>query len=242
MSQIGKLQTWKIPADKLENWRRLNPDVAKNEATDCVINSLHFLGVIENRDFASVLSNYANYKKSTDESEILKIMLDNFQSDDEFKVYHKIGKPTASELYKQLKNNTYTIAMFTRINTTGHAVIITKQNDIIYILDPQQETHYCGMPEYKKWVKDQKYSDVKFLIKQRIKRKRDSTTKKLRKPKSPGNLTKKPRLGNTSSSSSKKSAISTNTSISTLSSSTPKKRTGTKKILTSTSTLTSKSR
>ena len=55
-----ELVKWKIPKDKLDNWKRLNPDVPKNIATDCAINVLHFLGVIENREIAEKIAKHKN--------------------------------------------------------------------------------------------------------------------------------------------------------------------------------------
>ena len=42
-----KLKTWKINPSKLQNWKRLDPTFPKEKATDCVINSLAFLGILE---------------------------------------------------------------------------------------------------------------------------------------------------------------------------------------------------
>jgi len=42
-----KLKTWKIEPSKLQNWKRLDPNFPKEKATDCVINSLAFLGISE---------------------------------------------------------------------------------------------------------------------------------------------------------------------------------------------------
>ena len=195
MSQRGKLQTWKIPADKVDNWQRLNPAVAKNEATDCVINSLHFLGVIENPEIAKIWSNYANstniinskgqkFRKGTHDKEIL--VFKNFNKEGASKkIYHKIGNKSDTDLQKELKNNTYTIALFSRLDNkgkaiTGHAVILVKENDSIYVLDTQQET-VCKLFFLPAYIKENGYSQVEYLLKSKTSRKRNETTVKLRK-------------------------------------------------------------
>ena len=199
MAQIGKLQTWKIPEDKINNWRRLNPTVPKEEATDCVINSLHLLGVIDNPDFANILSEYANIKKNIDRSEILKLIFDKFnENNNETSIIHKIGSKSDLELRNELKNNSYTIALFSRRTITGkisgHAVILTKQNNIYYILDPQQQTMYCELTNLYEYIKKQEYYQVEFILKSKITRKRNETTINIRKRKNVSPPTKKRRI------------------------------------------------
>jgi hypothetical protein len=261
MSQIGKLQTWKIPADKLYYWQRLNPDIPKDEATDCVINSLHYLGVIENPDFAKFLSNYTNTnQRGTSDSEVLKLIFEKFNKDDHYKIInHKVGSKTDLEIRKELKDGDYTFAFYRRSTGMWHGVIVTKQNNVMYVLDPQQQIILCESTNYVDWVNEQKFVHIDYILKNKITRKRNETRVKLRKKTLSEHTRKRRRIGKSNSSSSttkkenmlenviekilpKKKTSSTNSSTSTLSS-TPKKKTGTKKnlnsISTSTSTLTS---
>jgi hypothetical protein len=180
----GKLQKWKIPKEKLINWKRLNPDVPKNIATDCTINVLHFLGVIENREIAENLAKYRNMnKRGTYNAEVLKFIFDSFNKNPEFKVNHVINTKTEEEILNELNNDEYTIAQYSRANTEGHSVIITRLDNEIYVYDPQQETlcHFQKLPDM---IKDQKYVSTDYIIKDKIARTRKSTTIKLRKSKS----------------------------------------------------------
>jgi hypothetical protein len=250
MSQRGKLQTWKIPADKLDNWRRLNPDVAKDEARDCVINSLHYLGVIENPEIAKIWSNYANstniinskgekIKRGISSPEILRFVFNKFNQETiNQKIYHKIGNKSDTDLQKELKNNTYTIALFSRSDNegkaiTGHAVILVKENNSIYVLDTQQET-VCKLLFLPAYIKENGYSQVEYLLKSKTPRNRNETTVKLRKNTVSEHTRKRPRIGvNSSNSTSKKENVvqkilskkktnSKNSSTSTLTSSSKK--------------------
>ena len=235
MSEIGKLQTWKIPADKLHNWRRLNPDIPKNEATDCVINSLHYLGVIENPDFAGILSNYANTnKRGITDSEVLELIFKKFNEDNDYKIInHKIGSKTEIELKKELKNDNYTFAFYRRSTGMWHGVIVTKQNNIIYVLDPQQEKIFCEFTNYLDWVKEQQFVRVDYILKSKIARRRNETTVKLRKNTVSEHTRKRRKIGVTSSNSSSKKGNMIQKIL-------PIKKTSSKK--TSTSTLTSSSK
>ena len=180
----GKLQKWKISKEKLVNWKRLNPDVPKNIATDCTINVLHFLGVIENREIAENLAKYRNVnKRGTYDFELLKFIFESFNKNPEFKVHHVINTKTEEEILNELNNDEYTIAQYRRVNNMGHSVVITKLDDEIYVYDPQQE-EFCHFQKLPDMIKDQKYVSTDYIIKDKIARKHSPTTIKLRKPKS----------------------------------------------------------
>ena len=211
MSQIGKLQTWKIPADKISNWRRLNPHVEKEIATDCAINSLHFLGVIDNPDFAKILSNFTNTnKRGMSGPEILQLIYNKFNENNDSKIYnYTMGFKMDTEIRSELKNDTYTIAGYLRPDgDIGHVVILTKQNDIIYVLDPQQEIIHCELTSYNDWLKNQNFARdqnggvlVAYILKNKITRRRDDTIITLRKRKSRSPPTKKRRINSKNSNS-----------------------------------------
>jgi len=190
MSQIGKLQTWQIPPDKINNWRRLNPHVPKEEATDCAINSLHFLGVIDNPDFAKILSDFANTnQRGIRGPEVLQLIYNKFNENNDSKINnYTMGYKTDREIRSELKNDTYTIAGYLRPNgDMGHAVILTKQRDVIYVLDPQQVRQYCELTDYSDWVNSQNFARdenggvlITYILKNKVARKREETTVTLR--------------------------------------------------------------
>jgi hypothetical protein len=205
MSQIGKLQTWKIPADKVDNWRRLNPSVPKDEATDCAVNSLYLLGVIDNPDYANILSTYANTnQRGMYDPEILTLIFNKFNEANDYKIInHKVGdNKTDIEIRKELQNNTYTIALYARSDYSGHAVILTKQKNVMYVFDPQQEECISELTNYVDWVNEQKFTSVRYILKNKITRKRNETTVKLRKKTASEHTRKRRRIGKSNSSSS----------------------------------------
>lgn len=208
MSQIGKLQTWEIPADKIDSWRRLNPDVPTEIATDCTINSLHFLGVIDNPDFASILSNYANTnQRGVYDAETLKLVYDKFNEKSDYQTKnYTFGSKTDAQLRSELKNNTYTIATYRRFGAPGHSVILTKQNNIMYVLDPQQQRLYCELTNYSDWVNSQRFARdqrggvyIGYILKNKITRKRNDTIISLRRRNSRSPPTKKRRINSNNS-------------------------------------------
>ena len=184
-----ELVKWKIPKEKLVNWKRLNPDVPKNIAIDCAINVLHFLGVIENREIAEKIAKHKNDNKiGTDYSEILQFIFDSFYNDKdytEFKINYEIGKKYDEEILNELNNNEYTIALYDRMNDIGHSVLIARLDNEIKLYDPQQE-EFCHFQKLPDMIKDQKYVSTRYIIKvrNRLARKHSPTTIKLRKPKS----------------------------------------------------------
>ena len=207
MSQIGKLQTWKIPPDKINNWRRLNPHVPKEEATDCAINSLHFLGVIDNPDFAKFLSDFANTnQRGIRGPEVLQLIYNKFNEENDYQIKnYTMCSKTDSEIRSELENNTYTIAGYIRPGgQLGHAVILTKQNNIMYVLDPQQETQYCELTNYSDWVNSQNFArderggvHIGYILQNKVARKRNDTNISLRRQrKSRSPPTKKRRITN----------------------------------------------
>ena len=182
MSERNELLKWKIPQDKLINWKRLNPDlINKEEAHDCVINSFHLLGVIDDPETAKILSQqHANVGVQNDE--LLKIIYDKYSNVyDGLKINFKLDKKEPNEIRKKLNNDEYTFVGFTRPDgKEGHAVIITKQNDIFYVYDPQQEKCYQELINLQDWVKENNFNGALFLLKDKISRVRspsnDSTT------------------------------------------------------------------
>ena len=45
-----KILTWKITNEMVNKWKCLDPDISKNIATDCTINSLQFFDVIDRKE------------------------------------------------------------------------------------------------------------------------------------------------------------------------------------------------
>lgn len=215
MSQIGKLQTWKIPSSKLQYWRRLNPDIPKHEAKDCAVNSLQLLGVIENPFFANYLSKYTYTREGVKgllDSELLSLIFDRFNIESQQKITnHILGKKTDRQIFHEMENDTYTLAIYYPVNEYGnrmlsHAVVITKQNDQLYVLDPQQEKIYCGFADYNQWIERNNWSkdtngdtNVICILKSKTTRGRHETKLTLRKPRSRSRSRsrKRPRIGNT---------------------------------------------
>jgi len=190
MASLRGIQTWKIPADKIKNWKRLNPDIHKHEATDCVINSLDFLGIFDNKEIAEMLSKGANNKSlGVRDDATLKMIFNSFIKNG-FKVYHRIIPKTFSEIRKEIKNNEYTLVIFRRgKGVAGHAVVMTKKDNVLYVYDPQQETCHSELTDLDDEIKGQGYVSMEFLVRDKVKRLPSSTTIKLRKDK---NLNERP--------------------------------------------------
>lgn len=175
----GKLMTWKIPKSTIKNWTRLSSNVPKEEAVDCVINSLHVLGVLKNRVFSEAIAEKVNVKKTgLMDKEILSIIYEYLNRKEG--VYSLETKTTAG-LHRanvdHLKNGEYTFAALRGIDM-GHAVVIYKHNNQVYVFDPQQE-QTCSEKILDEQIKLGIYTQVDFLYYEKVARyypKTDSTT------------------------------------------------------------------
>lgn len=170
--------TWKIPQSTLTAWSRLNADVPKQEATDCVVNSLHLLGVLKNRAFSEAIAKKINTKKKgLYDYQILHLIYEYLNRKEG--VYSEETKTTAG-LYRgdlqHMKNGEYTFAIFRNV-VISHAVVLYKHEDTIYVYDPQQE-HSCSETELQEWIKDGKYYGIDFLYYEKTARLRSKTNTK----------------------------------------------------------------
>jgi hypothetical protein len=189
----GKLMTWKVPQLTIKNWARLAANVPKEEAVDCVVNSLHLLGVLKNRAFSEAIATKVN-KNQTGiyEHQIINLIYEYLNRKEG--VYNVENKTTAG-IYpgdiRELRNGEYTFAVL-RSKKMGHAVIIYKHNNRVYVYDPQQEKE-CSETELYDWIKSGNYIQIDFLYYEKIARFR-SKTKTNTKTKSKSNTQKKQRV------------------------------------------------
>ena len=205
MASIRGIRTWKIPRDKIKNWKRLNPHVPKNEARDCSINSLHYLGIFDDKDIAEIemLSTRANVRGTASE-DILKMIFESYAKKGLKAEHHYYTSNTLEEIRKEIQNDEYTIVSYDRADTTGHTVVFTKQNGVLYVYDPQDEKCYNDIMTLEYWQQHEKIIKFYFLVQDKVTRHRDSKTKQLRKKK-PSNErpTKKMKLNSSTKSSNK---------------------------------------
>jgi len=159
----GKLMVWKIPQSTINNWSRLSSDVPKEEAVDCVVNSLHLLGVLKNRTFSEAIANKVNAKKTgIYDAQIISLIYEYLNRKEG--VYNMETKTTAG-LYRgdieDLRNGEYTFAILRNIKMS-HAVVIYKHDNEVYVYDPQQE-YVCSETELDNWIKSGSYAQIDFL-------------------------------------------------------------------------------
>jgi len=158
-----KLKTWKINRRKLQNWKRLDPNFPKEKATDCVINSLAFLGILEafypNKEVESFAKRQNIKSENIYLKDILKIIYDNVHLVRREKyeigcVLDVISNNTivlrnqcmfipgfSNNLHSRINNGEFTLLNLHRgVGVSGHTVVLGKMDDNLYIIDPQQET------------------------------------------------------------------------------------------------------
>jgi hypothetical protein len=187
----GKLMVWKLPKSTLANWSRLASDVPKTKAVDCVINSLHMLGVLKNRAFSEAIAKKVNTGKSKGltEEQIINLLYEYVNRKEG--VYNVETKTTVG-MYdgniNEIKNGEYTFAGFASPKGMGHAVIIYKHNDQVYLYDPQQE-QTCSETELLDWIESREFNNVEFIYYEKTARFRSKT-----KTKSKSNTQKKQRV------------------------------------------------
>lgn len=176
----GKLMVWKLPKSTLANWSRLASDVPKSKAVDCVINSLHMLGVLKNRAFSEAIAKKVNAGKTKGltEEQIINLLYEYVNRKEG--VYNVETKTTVG-MYdgnlNDIKNGEYTFAGFANQKGMGHAVVIYKHNDQAYLYDPQQE-QTCSETELFDWIESQEFNKVEFIYYEKTARFRSKTKSK----------------------------------------------------------------
>lgn len=171
------LRTWNVPKDKINNWVSLYPD--STIRNDCAVNVLAFLGVIDvikGQELSEKVSKTGMFIP-----QILTEINNSFDSiDSEFKHNHSIGNfKNIEDIYKKLDNNTFTIAMCWKPDNIGHSIVITKYNNVIYVLDPQG----CYFQNFDTWwdANKSKYDYIQTIYQDKKARKRRETMIELRK-------------------------------------------------------------
>jgi hypothetical protein len=186
----GKLMVWKVPQSTIQNWSRLDTQISKSQATDCVVNSLHLLGVLKNRAFSSAIAKQVNAKQTgLSDKEIIHFIYEYLNRKEG--VYSEETKTTAG-IYDgnidDLNNGEYTFAIFRGLKF-GHAVVIYKHENIVFVYDPQQERS-CSETELENWIKEREFYQVDFLYFEKVARLR-SKSKTNTKTKTKSNTRKK---------------------------------------------------
>ena len=205
------LKTWKWKTDgynKLENWKYLQAHIPRcKENLGCVINSLHFIGVIEERERAEqMVAKLHQEKKMMKKNEIIQILYDNnaLKKKHTYEIINKIINPgiidivellfyTCQEISKMIPIGYCTIAFFQRESSEGHAVLIDSEG----IFDSQQNKKYVSKNEIVSWFQEQNFMFVFFIYESDRKRLRNETNIIIRKKKD-SNKTKKIKISSNS--------------------------------------------
>lgn len=211
-----ELTKWKITDKDLEDWKCLHPSFPRHKATDCTINTLHFLKVL-NRFDAEIKAQHKNTNQNlATEMDILNELFDKLKIE-RVKSYRpfsfEINKESENFLLSNLRPGEATlINMYRPIPEPGHTIVVavTHSGQLVF-LDPQQSIPYLTNEEIRKMIKDQRY--VKFSLIFKSKRHyhtRKETELKLRKnsserenPKKRRKLNSRTRKSSSSSSSSR---------------------------------------
>lgn len=183
--------TWKVPQSTINNWSRLAAGVPKEAAVDCVVNSLHLLGVLKNRAFSEAIAHKVNEQKTgIYDAEIMNMIYEYLNRKDG--VYNVETKTTAG-LYRgnihDLRNGEYTFAILRSLKMS-HAVVLYKHNNRVYVYDPQQE-RLCSETELDNWIRVGNYIQIDFLYYEKTARYR---SKSKSKSKTKSNTQKKRRV------------------------------------------------
>jgi hypothetical protein len=181
-----RIQTWKLPPTHIQQWTRLNPQIPKEDAKDCVINVLRLFGVIESIEEATKLSKLTIKCRGTTLGQTLDLIFYAFnKSHIGFKIQHKSTKLSFQNEFPiqlisdQLGQDEYTIGLFYGSPQQGHAVVLLKHDDVFYIFDPQYEQIVVNIQE---WIRSGEYTGVYFIVKDAKNRKRWLYETPIRKP------------------------------------------------------------
>lgn len=160
--------TFPIDSNKLNKWCPYGKDSKVKVRTDCAINALKFIDVIED-EIASNLAILANENnKGTLLPELVYMMHKKYRN---YNFYLKKIKSPYSYL-RDLQKSYGVISVFTRVNEMGHLQIISKDNNNnFYIIDTQsQEIYDIKTPkQLKDYMKAKEYQDIYVLVTEEIK-------------------------------------------------------------------------
>lgn len=168
MNESRMIKQWPIDDKILSEWKCLNPEVPRSKATDCVINSLAFVSMIEGRQRANELSDEANREGGTYVGKIFEILFQKYTNE---KKSHGTNlysiESGLKELYLHLGKSSCTLAIFFFSNfSQPHCVIVARslKNELI-VVDPQQET----MRDIYEFCKTKDVVEIKLLVEKRVK-------------------------------------------------------------------------
>ena len=186
-----QLLSFEITNKQIQEWEPL--DKNHQEPVDCAINVLHFFNIIDKEDIAGQLSKLKNVtKKGTLYAEIIYFLNQKYK-DYKFKIKRIDTNEYFIKLLNEIPLKNGIISLLGRTEM-GHANIIAKNNNnIIYILDPQQNSHFQLNSDYSNlnnFINDNKYNSFstifvkpkKLEIKNKIARNRKETKIQIRKP------------------------------------------------------------
>jgi hypothetical protein len=159
-----KLLKWKVTAEMKkiinEGLKCIIPELPKNVAKDCVINSLDFVKLIKDKDLTEHLAIWAHNKKGVHFHEIKQLLHDLYRDNELKKKYetHIVKFTTIQNIIKyftQLIGANYCTLIGIHAKTLGHAVIFYVSSDnVLYVIDQQQEI-LAPVSEYlKKYIDD----------------------------------------------------------------------------------------
>ena len=163
-----KILTWKITNEMVNKWKCLDPDISKNIATDCTINSLQFFDVIDRKEAEKLSKEMNNIKKTgTYPNETLSFIFNKFNN--EMKEIHEISESHNFKnnnwkeyLIKLIKPGYASIFLIYGHNH-GHALIVGVTDDKqLVLIDPQQEIFFVTNESIDEYLT--KYEFIKFRL------------------------------------------------------------------------------
>jgi hypothetical protein len=151
--------------DKLSDWSCLQSDVPREDANDCVINTLHFLEVIKNREISEQFAKIANAGNIPTLDKVLELMFTFLDGKHNSSKYSPPFDSWIHILREQLSPKYATLVLLERDPPPGHAVIAYKDGDnTLYIFDPQQSMVYTE-DKLQEYFLENEYSKLSLIYK-----------------------------------------------------------------------------
>ena len=106
-------------------------------------------------------------KQGTNSNETLSHIFNHFNKE-EYKINHELLIPDNAHdavIAALTHDNMYTLGWLERNGAIGHSVIIARIDRELYILDPQQQSGYCGLVAIEEYLRQQHIVRIRFIYK-----------------------------------------------------------------------------
>jgi len=172
-----------ITEEMLNSWQPLDSAHPRDMATDCAVNVMHFLGIVEHRWRAELAAaHYNQHQQGVDQYVALERYYEQhtkeFPSTKPINVWFQFSfvQEDMEFLKTMLRMNYATYFWCNRAGAAGHSTILAiNGNNEFVVIDPQQMKYYIGVAQIMEFITEQKFVDCWILFTNKREKRVDET-------------------------------------------------------------------